>query len=183
MAGRVFWFELSGAFDETVVPRAAPTPALPQRGRESIGKVLFCSLAPLGRGLGRGARVRKRWWCAMPPPRPSPEGEGVNRRGLFCSLAPLGRGLGRGARVRKRWCRAMPPPRPSPRVGGSQSGRLVLLPRPSGERAGERGTREATVVPRDAPTPALPQSGRESIGEACFAPSPLWGEGWGEGHA
>jgi hypothetical protein len=51
-------------------------------------------------------------------------------------------------------------------------------------RAGERGTREETVVPRDAPTPALPQRGREEFGEAfVFAPSPLWGEGWGEGHA
>jgi len=35
---------------------------------------------------------------------------------------------------------------------------MALLPRPFGERVGERGTREETVVPRDAPTLALPQS-------------------------
>jgi len=35
------------------------------------------------------------------------------------------------------------------------------LPRPFGERAGERGTCEETVVPHDAPTLALPQRGRE----------------------
>jgi hypothetical protein len=33
-----------------VVPRDAPTPALPQRGREEIGEAMFCSLTPLGRG-------------------------------------------------------------------------------------------------------------------------------------
>ncbi len=164
--------------------RAAPTPTLPQRGREKIGEALSCYLAPLGRGLGRGARVRYRWRHALPPPRPSPEGE-VGNRGSF-----------------------------------------VLLPRPSGERAGERGTREESVEARAAPTPALPQRGREEFGEALscslaplgrglgrgarvrkrwwhamppprpsprgggrksgrlsLAPSPLWGEGWGEGHA
>ncbi len=41
---------------------------------------------------------------------------------------------------------------------------LSWLPRPFGERAGERGTREARVVPRDVPTPALPQRGREEFG-------------------
>ncbi len=90
---------------------------------------------------------------------------------LSYSLAPLGRGLGRGARVRKRWCHAVPPPRPSPRgEGGNRGGpqhmseafgTLSLLPRPFGKRAGERGTREETLVPRDAPTPVLPQRGRE----------------------
>ena len=39
----------------------------------------------------------------------------------------------------------MPPPQPSPRGGGSKSGTFVLPPPPSGGRAGEGGTREATV--------------------------------------
>ncbi len=77
----------------------------------------------------------------------------------------------------------VPPPRPSPSGGGRKSGAISLLPRPSGERVGERGTRVATVVPRDAPTPAIPKRGREEFGACLLAPSPLWGEGWGEGHA
>ena len=38
-----------------------------------------------------------------------------------------------------------------------------MLPRPFGERAGERGTREETSVLRDAPTPALPPRGEGGI--------------------
>ncbi len=37
------------------------------------------------------------------------------------------------------------------------------------------------MVQRDAPTPPLPQRGREQFGEICLAPSTLWGEGWGGG--
>jgi hypothetical protein len=38
-----------------------------------------------------------------------------------------------------------------------------LLPRPFGERAGERGTHEETVVLRDAPTPTLAHWGMEEF--------------------
>jgi hypothetical protein len=111
-----------GAREETSVLRDAPTPALPQRGREQFGEAVFCSLAPLGRGLGRGARVRKRLSCAMPPPRPSPRGGGSKSGRTSFSLAPLGRGLGRGARVRQRLCCAMPHPGPPPEGEGANRG-------------------------------------------------------------
>ena len=43
------------------MPRDAPTPALPQRGREERG-VCSCSLAPLGRGQDRrGYPARPLW--------------------------------------------------------------------------------------------------------------------------
>ncbi len=41
-------------------------------------------------------------------------------------------------------------------------------------------------VPRHAPTLALPQRGREGMQASSLrtqAPSILWGEGWGGGHA
>ncbi len=53
-----------------------------------------------------------------------------------------------------------------PQGGGSNSGSFVLLPPPSGGRAGEGGTREAKMVQRDAHTPALPQRGKEQFGDS-----------------
>jgi hypothetical protein len=69
-----------------------------------------------------------------------------------------------------------------PQRGREKFGVRALLPRPFGERAGERGTREAMMVPRGAPTLAPPEGEGEIRGPG-FVPSPLWGEGWGEGHA
>ena len=59
-------------------------------------EALSYSLAPLGRGLGRGARVRKRWCHALPPPRPSPRGGGRKSGRPCLAPSPSGGGLGWG---------------------------------------------------------------------------------------
>jgi hypothetical protein len=80
----------SGMREARLVPRDAPTPALPQRGREEIGEAVSCSPRPSGERAGeRGTREE----TVVPRGAPTPA---LPQRGreefgsLSCSLAPLG---------------------------------------------------------------------------------------------
>ncbi len=114
----------------------------------------FCSLHPLGGGLGRG-HAREHRWCARSPPNPPQRGREE------CGVTPprFGGGLGKGARVRHRRCTRAPTPT-LPQRGRQECG---VTPSTLWGEGWGGGMREASVVPRDA-YPTLPRGGGRDTG-------------------
>jgi hypothetical protein len=150
----------------------SPSPLWGEGRGEGIARRGLFSLAPVERGPGRGD-------CTVRFFRPRPCGERVGERGLHGAVfspSPLW-GEGRGEGIARCGLFSLTPVERGPGRGNCTV--RTFLPRPCGERAGERELHGAVF----SPSPLWREGRGEGIARRGLFSLALWGEGRGEGIA